>query len=647
MRRILLIAHLLFLLVCPAMASDPVDITLIPGRYEQGSGLAYFGMKVSMDRGWHTYWKAPGEGGLAPELKVTRAENATGMTMLWPAPSIIRSLGDDVSGYENEVVFPLAVPVKTPGEPVDISLSVTVYACSNICVPFKQEISSRNDAGSPPNLKSSEVDRWINRVPMKAGLSSARFELLDANTSELTLDAQTLPVTNYSQLFLDAGPEYVAQPIYGSEGQATTFVVKQPADSNAVKLRDAHVVVVDNGIPREYALSISAAGSLSLSIVVTAFLGGLILNLMPCVLPVLSLKLVSLTKQPESVRRGFAWSALGIWTSFLVLGLAVLILKSTGTAVGWGVQFQSPAFLGVMSIVTGLFAVSMVDGILLYLPGPLSDRAAKLSMGTGASGSFLQGFVATLLATPCSAPFVGTAAGFAFSAPALPLMAIFCAMGLGMALPYAAIALVPGLQRLVPKPGRWMTSFKVILALLMAGMSGYLASLVGATFSVGLSYALLVGLVVVFVGLLRKPVLIGLLSAAVLSYPAWDYLSPKQNLGISPWVKFQPEKIGDLVSEGKTVVVDVTAKWCITCKVNDQTVWNRDDVGLVLKQGNVVAMRGDWTKPDPAIAAYLKTFNRYGLPFNIVYSPAHPRGMLLPELLSKKDILDAVNSGVK
>jgi suppressor for copper-sensitivity B len=216
-----------------------------------------------------------------------------------------------------------------------------------------------------------------------------------------------------------------------------------------------------------------------------------------------------------------------------------------------------------------------------------------------------------------------------------------------MALPYAAIALIPGLQRLVPKPGRWMGAFKTILALLMAGMSGYLAALVGATFSLNASYILLIALFVVIGLLVRKALLFGLLAVSLFAYPVWDNVSSKETASASVWVKFEPDKIANLVAAGKTVVIDISAKWCITCKINDQTVWNRDDVGKALSGTNVVAMRGDWTRPDPVIADYLKSFNRYGLPFNIVYSPSQPKGVLLPELLSKKDIFDAIGDHAK
>jgi suppressor for copper-sensitivity B len=645
MCRLLLIAYLLFLSVFPALAAAPVSISLIPGRYESGAKFAYFGMKITMDQGWHTYWKSPGEGGLPPEMKVTRAQNATGMTMLWPAPSIVRSLGDDIVGYENEVLFPLAVPVKTPGQPVDVSLSVTIYACSNICVPFKQEITSRNEVGSLSSLKASEVEKWVSKVPMKSGTVNGT---IDANTGMLKIDAASIGSSEYSQLFLDSGLDYAAAPLYGSKASAVSFVVKPLSNRTPLtELAPPHVVVVDKGIPREYELVLQTAGSSSFGIILTAFIGGLILNLMPCVLPVLSLKLVSFTKDREHVRQSFAWSALGIWTSFMVLGVGILALKATGSAVGWGLQFQSPIFLGVMSVITGLFAVSMVDGLMLYLPGRFADGATKLSMGKGASGSFFQGFVATLLATPCSAPFVGTAAGFAFAASAPSLLLIFCAMGAGMALPYAAIALIPGLQRLVPKPGLWMGAFKTILAMLMAGMSGYLAALVGATFSLNASYILLIALFVVIGLLVRKALLFGLLAVSLFAYPVWDNVSSKETASASVWVKFEPDKIASLVAAGKTVVIDISAKWCITCKINDQTVWNRDDVGKALSGTNVVAMRGDWTRPDPVIADYLKSFNRYGLPFNIVYSPSQTKGVLLPELLSKKDIFDAIGDHAK
>lgn len=641
MRVIFLIISLLYLCVLPAKAADqPVSITFLNGRYDTGSRISYFGLRVGLDHGWHTYWKSPGAGGLPPELKVIRAANVKDLHLLWPAPQIIRSLGENVAGYSAEVVFPVAVTAIDPARPVELSMGITVYACSNICVPFNEIVAGSSRPGITPTSVGL-VDSWVGKVPMRMEPVAAS---LDRNSGSLAVDGSAVGMGDYSQLFLDSGANFSAQPIYGSKSGNAAFAVRDFDNKGFDALGTPNLVVVDDGKAREYPIVVTAPTRLSWMLIGTALLAGFILNLMPCVLPVLSLKLLSLTKGAGRVRSGFLWSALGIWTSFVALAVVLLSLRSLGLSVGWGVQFQNPYFLAVMAAATTLFAVSMVDGVVLYLPVPLAGFVGRLASGHGKLGSFLQGFVATLLATPCSAPFVGTAVGFALGASPVDLVSVFVAMGLGMALPYLLIAAVPFLHRLVPKPGKWMTAFKTTLAISMAGTSGYLTSVVIATTSGEAGAVLIILLLFATRLLVRSRLLFLLLAASLLFMPVHDYLSEGDASQSKLWQPFDPASIPTLVAAGKTVVVDVTAKWCVTCKVNDQTVWTRQDVVSALSSVGVLAMRADWTKPDKRIAQFLKGFNRYGLPFNVVYSPENPAGIILPELLSRMDILDALPS---
>ncbi len=405
------------------------------------------------------------------------------------------------------------------------------------------------------------------------------------------------------------------------------------------------------------------AGSLAAGALAGAA-GGLILNLMPCVLPVLSLKVLSVVSHGggdrREVRRSFLASAAGILAAFLVLAGAAIGFRAAGFAVGWGMQFQQPVFLVVMLLIVALFGYSLLGLFEIRLPGTVADMAAKAG-GPGPSKTlrshFLTGAFATLLATPCTAPFVGTALGFALSRGSTEILAIFTAMGVGLALPYLLIALFPRVATWLPRPGRWMLWMTRILGVALLGTAVWLVSVlagqIGWESTAGV--AGIVALIAV-VFLVRKYLPAARIAqkagyaAAVLIVAAVAGTAIAPQVGradrgdeLIAWVPFDRAAIPGLVAAGNTVFVDVTADWCLTCIYNKKAVLEQDAVRAMLNEGDgVVAMLADWTNPDPAIADYLASFGRYGIPFNAVYGPAHPDGVVLPELLTESAVLDAI-----
>ncbi|MES1151977.1 MAG: thioredoxin family protein, partial [Dongia sp.] len=343
-----------------------------------------------------------------------------------------------------------------------------------------------------------------------------------------------------------------------------------------------------------------------------AVLGGIILNVMPCVLPVLVLKLASVVGhgggEDRDVRLSFLATAAGIGTAFLALAAALAGLKLAGHAIGWGIQFQQPVFLGVLAALCLAFAANLWGWFEVPLPalaGDLALAADRRAAGHKMLGAFLTGIFATILATPCSAPFVGTAIGFALARGAGDIFAIFLAMALGLALPYLAIAAVPGLATRLPKPGRWMLWLKRVLGVSMAATALWLVwILAGQT------------------GLLQR--------------------QPAGQDETVAWRSFDAGAIPTLVASGKTVFVDVTADWCLTCKANKTLVIDRPQVSTALGAPGTVAMVADWTRPDSAISAYLARFGRYGIPLNVVYGPKAPQGIALPELLTGDAVVAAL-----
>ncbi len=392
-----------------------------------------------------------------------------------------------------------------------------------------------------------------------------------------------------------------------------------------------------------------------LPMMLTALIGGLILNLMPCVLPVLSLKLLGAVGHASggsrALRRGFLATSAGILLSFLLLAGVMIGLRAGGVSVGWGLQFQQPVFLAAMAALTTLFAANLWGWFEVPLPRFIADRGPASQSGSLA-GNIAAGAFATLLATPCSAPFLGTAIGFAFAGSSLDILVIFAMLGLGLALPYLAVALVPGVARWLPKPGRWMIVLRRILGLALLGTAAWLAYVLSAETgeSVALVVAAALAAMLVSLGALEASrlraagaslaVVVALAAAAI--GPALPGDSGSSATADALWQPFDRTRIDDLVAEGKVVFVDVTAQWCLTCQANKRLVLDRAAVRDGLRAPGTVAMAADWTRPDPIIAAYLKSYGRYGIPFNAVYGPSAPQGIALSEVLTPSDVLSAL-----
>jgi suppressor for copper-sensitivity B len=388
-----------------------------------------------------------------------------------------------------------------------------------------------------------------------------------------------------------------------------------------------------------------------------AVLGGLILNLMPCVLPVLSIKLLGVVGhgggEARTVRLSFLASAAGILCSFLVLAGALAALKAMGAMAGWGMQFQQPWFLIAMTLVISVFAGNLFGLFEIRLPRLITAADERAGHVGGLGGHFLTGALATLLATPCSAPFLGTAVGFALAQGTLEIFPVLLAVGAGLATPYFAVAAFPRLVTRLPRPGHWMTVLRRILGMALAVTAAWLVSVLavqvgnaGAA-AIGVMAAATVGAITLSARTSnRGAARIAAVAALVLVFAS--FVVP-QRPGLDGsrdvpglWRAFHEPSIPDLVAAGQVVLVNVTADWCITCKVNETLVLARDDVREKLGSDGVVAMQGDWTRPDPAISNYLARFGRYGIPFDAVYGPGLPHGEALPELLTAEIVIAAL-----
>lgn len=661
---------------------------------DPASQQGFVGVLFDLDPGWHLYWRNPGDSGLPTELHWTfgAATVAVG-EIAWPAPHAFAEDTDIVTyGYEDQVL--LAAPFShVEGPPLrKISVAIDALVCADQCIPASFALESPYPIGRSTASEAATTalfERYATRVPTPASARGVEValswpaSLAEGERGSGSLAIQACgpgcdPKALAHAQFFPIAPDtlrVVGAPLQleGSGGPHVPLSIERfeadPPSTLTGVLRlatqsgDERFVELDLSLDAARAAPAAQAGPGLLHALLLGFLGGLLLNLMPCVLPVLSIKLLSVVshggRDRGAVRAGFLASAAGILASFLVLAGIALMLKAAGMAAGWGIQFQQPLFLSTMALVVMLFALNLLGLFEIPLPGWLGGLAGvgREEGSGGLAGNFLTGAFATLLATPCTAPFLGTAVGFALARGPLEIVSIFVFLGLGLALPYLVIAAAPGLATRLPRPGHWMVTLRRILGLALAGTAAWLLTVLAA--QVGTLAALLVGSLLLGLSLLltlRGRLSRGLVGAAAAAlclaavlvpagFPATAE-APAERATAEAWLPFDQAEIARLVADGKVVFVDVTADWCITCQVNKSLVIERGEVARRLGGDEVVTMRADWTLPSDEIADYLAGFGRYGIPFNVVYGPGAPEGRTLPELLTGDAVLAALNGAL-
>jgi suppressor for copper-sensitivity B len=648
--------------------TDQGRVRLVAAAPSVGDGDSLqLGLDFRLAPHWKIYWRSPGDAGYPPRLEWAGSTNLAGATMAWPAPQRFSVLGLDTIGYTDAVVFPLAARLKQAGAAAHLRLALSYLTCEKVCIPYDAVLTLDLPAGAPPPGDAGYaalIARYAARVPAggDAGLALSGATVVPGKQPALELRVKAEPPLGAPDAFVEA-PEGVTfgAPRLAPGDVPGEALLRLPVFGGraAIERMVGHpltVTLVDGERSLEATIASSAAPpagglSLLLGILPLALLGGFILNFMPCVLPVLSIKILGVIEQGGRSRRtmrlGFLATAAGVIVSFLALAGVMAALGAAGVAIGWGVQFQQPLFLVGMVALLTLFACNLWGFFEVPLPSAL---AALGSAGEGRLlvGNFATGALATLLATPCSAPFLGTAIGFALAAGPLEIFAIFLALGLGLAAPYLLVALLPRLALWLPRPGHWMVTLRRLLGLALAATALWLVSVLVA--QTGAPAALAAGaliaaaataLLVLRAPMLRRIVPTALLVAAFL-VPALLSAPPSAARADAFWRPFDRGQIEQLVSDGRVVFVDVTADWCLTCKLNEQLVIATPTVSARLSAPGVVAMRADWTRPSTVISAYLRGFGRYGIPFNAVYGPAAPHGLALSEILTSDQVLAAL-----
>ena len=611
------------------------------------------------DEHWHTYWQNPGDSGLATSISWQLPDGVTVGDIQWPTPQAFSIPPLMNYGFEGPTVLlsQLTVPADFRGDQLSIRARADWLVCEEICIPADAEFALTLPVGQAAVLSDSAtavVASGNSKLPIPLTVSGS-FDLAGGSFSAAI---RGLPDVDFQQFFV-AATELVdhaaAQQLLFSEGE---WLLRQNLNTYFTSAPEHFELVMVSSNGQGYSLSLTLAdGTAEMPattsqglwfVLLMAAAGGLILNLMPCVFPVLSLKALSIAAnsgQRAEQRRDALWYTLGVVLSFVSLALLLLALRAAGSAVGWGFQLQSPWLVALLAYL--LFALGLsLSGVVQFGLG-LMSAGSGLTQSKGAKGSFFTGVLAVVVASPCTAPFMGGALGYAVTQPPLLALLVFVALGLGMALPFLLLAYLPALARALPKPGAWMDTLKQLLAFPLYLSAVWLVWVFGRQAGIDAVAVLLCGMVAIAAacwlygswqfsraGWSRPLVaaLLLLLSVAVLRLVP-DSAAPVTAAADAHWQAWSPDKLAQLRQSGKPVLVNMTADWCITCLVNERVALNTDSSKAALALYDVTYLKGDWTRRDAEITAYLHQYQRDGVPLYVLYWPGQTPEVL-PQILT-------------
>ena len=648
-----------------APASSHIAASLVAEAPAAPGGTVMLALDMRPSPGWHGYWSNPGDAGFGMTLDWTLTKGASAGTPRYPVPQtlVVAGLMNHVYEREYAVLVPLTLPSQAaPGATLPVSVKAGWLACSaTVCVPESGVLHTtvevaKAGANASPDPRFAE---WTRRLPAPLG-APAHFAIAG---STLRIGIPLPASAKLADPHFFAGEDrviaYGAPQKFGRSGdllvvdlaRADSAPVTPDRLTGVLRLDPAGdglaIAAVPGPVPEADAVLGEAGAAVATPLpllLLGALAGGLLLNIMPCVFPILSLKALSLARAGESQAQaraeGLAYTA-GVVLACLALGGLLLALRAGGEEIGWAFQLQQPGVIAALLLLTVAITVNLLGVFELSVPG--------FAAGGTPQGAFATGLLAAFVATPCTGPFMAAAMGAALLLPVLPAMALFAALGLGIALPFLAIAFVPALRRALPRPGRWMVTFRKIMAVPMALTALallWLASRLGGLPFAGLCAVLVLAVVALLVAVGRRQRtglaagqgfaggLAALVVVAAVTIPYAIRAPSAEAQGLLPTRAFSEAALAAARAQGKPVFAWFTADWCLTCKVNEEIAIERPDVRDAFAKAGVVVLKGDWTRRDPAITRYLTAQGAAGVPLYVWYPAKGGDPQQLPQVLT-------------
>lgn len=636
------------------------------------------GLYFKLDSGWHIYWKNAGDAGEPPKIVWTLPKGVQADPMKFPAPKRL-PLGPLMDyGYENEVLFPVHLTVDSsfkPGSTVHLSAKVNWIVCQERCIPGTANLTLDVPVASSKPMANGEIvslfKRFESRMPQSL---PANAKAVFQTTNEGFRLAMTTGQSETEAIFFPEDPDALDNPApqkLTANAQGFLLDLKKGPYLQKPLAELKGIVELSGGrsyeitaLPGTIAAPVASSAFLPvLRAAALAFLGGLLLNLMPCVFPVLFLKGLALVNSGNEEKKklrahGLVYTA-GILVSFWTLVAVLLGLRAAGSTLGWGFQFQSPAFLALMAGLLFFLGLSLAGMFEIGLT--LTSAGGSLAQKQGLKGSFFTGVLAVIVATPCTAPFMGAAVGYALSASIAVTFAVFTALALGLAAPYVALTLQPAWTRLLPRPGVWMEILKQAVSVPIFATVIWLAWVLAGAYGAS-SLAILLGSFLAltvagwFLGrwparrwavIVAALVLLLVVAADIFlpaRYAAQPATASEGAASSNAWQPWSPDALSRAQAAGQPVLVDFTASWCLSCQVNERVALRQPEVEQALAAHNVVLLKADWTRHDAAITEALAALGRSGVPAYALYAPGETSPRLLPEVLTPGIVLDAVKA---
>ena len=628
------------------------NVSLVKNSYDLKAEGSYIGIKFELDKNWHTYWKNPGDSGGPLEI-VWELPNQFKLDKInWPKPELIPYPPLMTYGYNNEVIFPFKVSQYELNTNEEIGVSVDFLICADVCIPEKAYIKT-SIADIPLDNK---LDFFIEQVP---NVTLPTEAYISGNTLKLKFSKTDKSI---DQVYFYSDVENVVEhsAVQKLKEEEHNYSLKiQLFDSS--KLSEISGVIVIDGKPFEVKSTVMNTPEIELfdeltllQAVIFAFIGGLILNLMPCVFPVISLKVLSFVSMGgESLSRIRLHSlsfAVGVVVTFLTIAFAIILLKQSGSILGWGFQLQSPVMVSILALI--MFIIGLVLLMDINIGTSLTRLGSKADMNPNYMNSFSTGVLAVIVASPCTAPFMGAAIGYAILQPAIITLPVFLSLALGFAFPYLLLTAKPGLISSIPKPGKWMETLKEFFAFPMFATSLWLLWV----FSIQVDSDQLISLLICFFAVsifmwiyksfTNQFIFFGSFLLTILflftqinNFSSSQEISSRLNDSLDSWYFGIEEEYQELQ---QAYFINYTAAWCITCQANDKVALSKMKVKEFMAANDIKYVVADWTNKDKNILDALNVYGRSGVPLYIYWKPGMEKPQILPAILTEKIVLDAL-----